>query len=157
MPPASQLDGKKILIVDDEPDILETLTDLLDMCVTDTAGDFETANRLLEKNTYDMTVLDVMGVQGYDLLETASQKEIPSVMLTAHALTRDNFEKSLDRGARAYVPKDKMFEIDAILEDVIEEKDPAAGARGKWFQRVKGYFEDKFGVGWQEKKTGAGP
>ena len=149
--------GKKILIVDDEPDILETLTDLLDMCVTDTAEDFETASRLLENNTYDMTVLDVMGVNGYDLLETAKQKEIPSVMLTAHALTRDNFEKSMQKGARAYVPKDKMFEIDGILEDVIEEKDRAPGSHGKSFNRVKGYFEDKFGAGWQGEKAGDGP
>ena len=56
MAPTHHLDGKKILIVDDEPDILETLTDLLDMCVTDTAQDFETAASMLEKNTYDMTV-----------------------------------------------------------------------------------------------------
>ena len=148
MSPSHRLNGKKILIVDDEPDILETLTDLLDMCVTDTAQDFETATSMLEKNTYDMTVLDVMGVNGYELLETANQKEIPSVMLTAHALTKDNFEKSMDKGARAYLPKDKMYEIDTILEDVLEEKDQAAGMRGKWFDRVKGYFEDKFGTGW---------
>ena len=143
-----RLNGKKILIVDDEPDILETLTDLLDMCVTETAQDFETAASLLEKNTYDMTVLDVMGVNGYELLETANQKEIPSVMLTAHALSSDNFVKSMDKGARAYLPKDKMFEIDTILEEVLEEKDQAAGTNGKWFERVKGYFEDKFGAGW---------
>ena len=151
MAPTHHLDGKKILIVDDEPDILETLTDLLDMCVTETAEDFETATSLLEHNTYDMTVLDIMGVNGYELLETANQKEIPSVMLTAHALTKDNFEKSMDKGARAYLPKDKMYEIDTILEDVLEEKDQAAGAGGKWFNRVKSYFEDKFGAGWQGK------
>lgn len=148
MSPASQLDGKKILIVDDEPDILETLTDLLDMCVTQTAEDFETATSLLEDNTYDMTVLDVMGVNGYELLETANQKEIPSVMLTANALTKDNFDKSMERGARAYVPKDKMFEIDTILEDVFEEKDQPDPKQGKWFDRVKDYFEAKFGAGW---------
>ena len=148
MAPTHHLDGKKILIVDDEPDILETLTDLLDMCVTETAEDFETATSLLEHNTYDMTVLDIMGVNGYELLETANQKEIPSVMLTAHALTKDNFEKSMDKGARAYLPKDKMYEIDTILEDVFEEKDQATNPRGKWFDRVKGYFETKFGDGW---------
>ena len=148
MSPAHHLDGKKILIVDDEPDILETLADLLDMCVTDTAQDFETASSMLEKNTYDMTVLDVMGVNGYELLETANQKEIPSVMLTAHALTKDNFTKSMDKGARAYLPKDKMYEIDTILEDVLEEKDQAAGTHGKWFDRVKDYFEATFGTGW---------
>ena len=151
MPPTHHLDGKKILIVDDEPDILETLTDLLDMCVTDTAQDYETAASMLEKNTYDMTVLDVMGVNGYELLETANQKEIPSVMLTAHALTKDNFEKSMEGGARAYLPKDKMYEIDTFLEDVLEEKDQTAGTHGKWFDRVKGYFEAKFGHGWQEE------
>ena len=37
------LKGKKILIVDDEADILETLTDLLDMCMTETIKDFDTA------------------------------------------------------------------------------------------------------------------
>ena len=148
MAPSSLLSGKKILIVDDEPDILETLTDLLDMCVTDTAQDFETAAGMLEKNTYDMTVLDVMGVNGYELLERANQKEIPAVMLTAHALSKDNFTKSMDKGARAYLPKDKMFEIDTFLEDVFEEKDQAPGNRGKWFDRAKDYFEDKFGTGW---------
>ena len=35
------LENKKILIVDDEPDVLETLADLLDMCRIDTALDFE--------------------------------------------------------------------------------------------------------------------
>ena len=148
MSPASQLEGKKILIVDDEPDILETLTDLLDMCVTDSAKDFETAASMLETNTYDMTVLDVMGVNGYELLEAANRKEIPSVMLTAHALTKDNFNKSMDKGARAYLPKDKMFEIDTILEDVFEEKDQKDPKQGKWFGRVKDYFEAAFGKGW---------
>ena len=93
MAPSHPLNGKKILIVDDEPDILETLTDLLDMCVTETAEDFETATSLLKQNTYDMTVLDIMGVNGYELLETAKQKEIPSVMLTAHALLETSTEK----------------------------------------------------------------
>ena len=148
MAPTHHLDGKKILIVYDDPDILETLTDLLDMCVTETAEDFETATSLLENNTYDMTVLDIMGVNGYELLETANQKEIPSVMLTAHALNRDNFTKSMDKGARAYLPKDKMYEIDTFLEDIFEEKDQATGTLGKWFDRAKGYFEAKFGKGW---------
>ena len=39
------LEGKRILIVDDEPDVLETLLELLDMCNIDTAPDFETAEK----------------------------------------------------------------------------------------------------------------
>ena len=38
------LKGKRVLIVDDEPDILETLSEMLEMCFTDTAPNFETAH-----------------------------------------------------------------------------------------------------------------
>ena len=31
-------------------------------------------------------------------------------MLTAHALDPDNFVKSIKKGARAYIPKDKISE-----------------------------------------------
>ena len=42
------LDGKKILIVDDEPDVLETLEELLPMCDISTAATFDEAKKLLE-------------------------------------------------------------------------------------------------------------
>ena len=41
------LRGKKILIVDDEPEVLGTLKEILDMCVIDTAPDFIKAKELL--------------------------------------------------------------------------------------------------------------
>jgi FixJ family two-component response regulator len=41
--------GKRILIVDDEPDVLEALGELLDMCEIDYARNFETGERLLMK------------------------------------------------------------------------------------------------------------
>lgn len=43
------LEGKRILIVDDEPDILETLEELLDVCQTDSASSFESAVTLLKR------------------------------------------------------------------------------------------------------------
>jgi DNA-binding response OmpR family regulator len=97
------LAGKRILIVDDEPDILETLEEMLDMCLVDTAPNFETAQKFLRKNTYDGAVLDIMGVRGYDLLELCKEKGIPALMLTAHALSPDNLVKSIKRGAKSYV------------------------------------------------------
>jgi len=89
------LKDKKILIVDDEPDILETLMELLDMCLIDSAPDFETAKKFLSKNTYDAAILDIMGVRGYDLLQITTQKEIPALMLTAHALSPEHLIKSI--------------------------------------------------------------
>ena len=71
------LKGKKILIVDDEKDILEQLIELLDMCRIDTASSFEDGKRLLESEIYDIAVLDIMGVRGFELLEIAKRRKIP--------------------------------------------------------------------------------
>jgi DNA-binding response OmpR family regulator len=141
------LEGKKLLIVDDEQDVLETLKDLLDMCSIDTAADFQTAEKLLNQNKYDVAVLDIMGVKGYDLLEIANKNGVPALMLTAHALSPDDFGKSISGGAKAYIPKEKMTEIAVFVEDLLKVQ------RGdekpyKWFSRLKSFFEWQFGKDW---------
>jgi len=40
-------------------------------------------------------------------------------MLTAHALSVQALQKSIQMGARAYIPKEKMAEIVPFLEDVL--------------------------------------
>jgi DNA-binding response OmpR family regulator len=62
MDPNKLLKGKKILVVDDEPDVLESLVELLDMCKIDTALSFEEGKKLLETDNYDIAILDIMGV-----------------------------------------------------------------------------------------------
>lgn len=152
MPNQDILEGKRILIVDDEPDILETLEELLDMCLIDTAPNFETARKFLDKNTYDAAVLDIMGVQGYDLLKIATQKGIPCLMLTAHALSPDNLVKSLKEGAQSYVPKDKITEIATYVAETIEAHERGRQERDvRWFGRLKPFFDRKFGKGWRKK------
>ena len=144
------LAGKKLLIVDDEPDVLETLKELLDMCDIDTAASFEAAEQLLNQNKYDVAVLDIMGVKGYDLLEIANQKGIPALMLTAHALSADNFAQSILAGAKAYIPKEKMSEIAVYLADLLKVQ---AGSQKPfaWFRRLRTFFDTQFGRDWLEK------
>jgi DNA-binding response OmpR family regulator len=70
------LEGKRILLVDDEPDVLASLADLLPMCETVKASNFKAAKAYLENEYFDLTVLDIMGVEGYQLLEIANQKRV---------------------------------------------------------------------------------
>lgn len=144
------LKDKKILIVDDEPDILETLEEMLDMCLIDSAPNYETAKKFLEKNKYDLAILDIMGVRGYDLLELATKKGVPSLMLTAHALSPDNLIKSIKKGARSYIPKDKIGDIDTYVADILEEVEEE-DQEPKWFLKLRPFFDKKFGPDWREK------
>ena len=116
------LDGKKILIVDDEPDVLDSLEELLSMCDVVKASSFETAKECIEQGQFDLVILDIMGVSGYDLLEIATNKNFTAVMLTAHALTPENIAKSYREGAAYFLPKEEMVNITSFLNEILEAK-----------------------------------
>ena len=143
------LSGKRILIVDDEPDVLESLEELLDVCVIDSATSFETAKKLLERNTYDAAILDIMGVDGFRLLGLVEKKGIPALMLTAHAISAESLVKSLRKGAYAYIPKHEMANVDRYLVDVIHAKSKGGNIPQKWFNDLSPFFDRKFGSEWK--------
>ena len=145
------LKGKKILVVDDERDILETLEELLDNCVIETASTFESASELLKSKVYDAAILDIMGVKGFDLLEIAIDRKIPALMLTAHGLNPDNLVGSIKLGAKSYIPKEKMSEIDIYLKEIFIAQQKGIEKSGNWFARLKSFFDNRFGTGWQNK------
>ena len=145
------LNGKKILIVDDEPDVLETLRELLSMCDVTEAATFEQGKEFLEKQVFDIAILDIMGVDGYKLLEIARQRKIVPVMLTAHALSPENTIKSYKRGAALYVPKDKMANIATYIEDVLEALSKGKSTWWRWLDRFESYYEKKFEAVWKDK------
>ena len=144
------LNDKRILVVDDEPDILETLEELLeDMFMVDPASSFEKAVSFLKNNTYDVAILDIMGVRGYDLLEATHALGIPTLMLTAHALSADNLKKSIELGADAYIPKDKMVDISMYVEDVLMSRQNKK-KNFKWYAGMMPFFDKFFGEGWKD-------
>jgi DNA-binding response OmpR family regulator len=145
------LKDKRVLIVDDEPDVLETLEELLNQCLIDKAPSFETGVKFLNKNPYDLAILDIMGVKGYDLLRMATEKGIPAIMLTAHALSPENLIKSIKEGAHSYVPKDKLPEIATFVKDILEARQEGTEKPARWFFRLKPFFDKNFGTAWREK------
>ena len=144
------LTGKNILIVDDEPDVLDTLEDLLSMCEVTKAADFDAAKEFMARQPFDMAVLDIMGVSGYELLEIAVKHEIPAVMLTAHALTPDNIVKSFREGAAYFLPKEKMADIASFLADVFDARAKGENTWDRWMVRLAGYCEKTFGAKWMD-------
>jgi DNA-binding NtrC family response regulator len=144
------LDGKRILIVDDEPDVLESLEELLPMCEVGKASNFEGAKEQLENHFFDMAILDIMGVEGFKLLEIANDKRVIAVMLTAHAFSPEKTVRSYKEGAASYIPKEKMPHIVTYLNDIWEAKEKGKNLWWRWLDRFASYYDRKFESDWQK-------
>ncbi len=148
----SLLDGKRMLAVDDEPDILDVLREDLEKygVLLDTASSYEEGFQKMTSYTYDLVILDIMGVRGFDLLMFATSQNTPAVMLTAHALNPESLKKSIELGARAYVPKDEIDRIAPFVEDVLTLTYQAAWK--SLFERLGGFFGKRFGPQWRKSE-----
>lgn len=144
------LKGKRILIVDDEPDVIETIKDLLGMCSLVEAYTFEDARDFFEQESFDMAILDIMGVDGYKLLEIAKDKDVPAIMLTANALSVSHTVRSFKGGAAFYVPKEEMIHIERFLKDILVARKKGKNLRNRWLERMGSFYEKKFGPDWQQ-------
>jgi DNA-binding response OmpR family regulator len=149
------LDGKRVLAVDDEPDVLalveEEILGSCPQCKVDKATTFNEAEKFLKTKDYDIVILDIMGVKGFDLLELAVSRNFRVAMLTSHALSSEALKRSFQLKARSYLPKEKLGEIVPFLEDVLRNE--YLPGWNLLYEKLKVYFNGKFGADW-EKKTG---
>lgn len=122
----------KILLVDDEPKLLEQLSQSLttDKYDVDTAADGEAALDKLFANPYDLVLLDIMlpKTDGLSVLREMRQAEIktPVLLLTAKGDIEDRI-KGLDLGADDYLAKpfsiaELMARIRALLRRTTGQK-----------------------------------
>jgi CheY-like chemotaxis protein len=148
----SILNGKAILAVDDEPDVLSTLEEEIvgaaPKCKFEKATTYQEAANKLESQTYDVVILDIMGVRGFDLLDLAVKKNLRVAMLTAHALTPEALKRSFEMKARAYLPKEKLGEVVPFLEDVLKYEYLTGWKR--LMKKLESYFDARWGKYWQK-------
>ena len=113
----------RILIAEDDASIANLIrTVLVDAGYRCTwAPDGEQAADLLEKESFDLALLDIMlpGVNGYDLLEYCKSLEVPVIFLTALGGVEDRV-RGLRSGAEDYLPKPfALTELLARVETVL--------------------------------------
>jgi two-component system OmpR family response regulator len=107
----------RILVVEDEPDLLASLAQALreEGYAVDTAADGEEGLYKAEATDYDVLVLDVMlpKLDGWELLKRLRKtRKTPVLMLTARDASRDRV-RGLDTGADDYVVK--PFDLPELL------------------------------------------
>ncbi len=148
----SVLNGKTILAVDDESDVLTILEEEIRQecpaCTLDKATTFEEASQKLASYSYDLVILDIMGVRGFDLLKRAAIKKLPVAMLTAHALTPDALKRSIELGARAYLPKEMLGEVIPFLEDILTYE--YLSGWNRLLRKLEKFFKFRWGEYWRK-------
>lgn len=138
------LKGKRVLIVDDEDDIRQTVAELLEGCEVIEASSFDEARLLLETSELDIAILDIMGVEGYQLLDIANRRGILAVILTARALEPKDVVRSYRGGAASFLPKEKMGEITVFLRDVLEANEKGRDPWWRWMSRLASFWKSDF-------------
>ena len=122
---SSESNGKKILIVDDEQDIVETLKFMLEaqgyecFCAYDGENGLNMAKEIMP----DLMILDVMmpKINGYKISRLLKYdnkyKDIPIIMVTARSQEDDKL-LGQETGVNEYITK--PFELDEVIAKVNE-------------------------------------
>jgi CheY-like chemotaxis protein/GAF domain-containing protein len=119
------LDGKHVLVADDEPVIRQTLNDVLSSlgCNVDTAKDGEEACSLVAQRTYDLIISDVKmpNKNGYAIFAMAKDKDpnTPVIFMTGFGYDPNHsIIRARRQGLQAVLFK--PFKVDELLEAVRE-------------------------------------
>ena len=147
------LEEKRILVVDDEPDVLETVTDLLESSQVVTAGSFEDARQKIAEESFDLVLLDIMGVNGFALLEACRAAKLPAAMLTAHALNIESLNLAVRLGALSFLPKEELHRLPELVAEIFDGLEQGKTHWKKLFQRLGHFFKERLGILWEDESS----
>ncbi|OHX11350.1 response regulator [Chromobacterium sphagni] len=134
--------ASRLLIVDDDPDLRDLLSDYLSRqgMVVAAVGDGDAMNRILAEQSFDILILDLMlpGTDGLTLCrDLRSRSSMPILMLTARGDELDRII-GLEMGADDYLPKpfnprELLARVRSILRRVEERRSSHSALRSLQF------------------------
>lgn len=151
------LKDREILAVDDEPDVLEVIKEqLFDSHITGVTS-FESARQLIESKSFDLVILDIMGVNGFELLELCVSRGMPAAMLTGVAMDIRSVNRAVKLGAVSFLPKDALGSLRELTAEILDGLEQGQSHWAKLFKRLGPLFKEKFSIVWEdlEKRTRA--
>jgi two-component system response regulator CpxR len=152
MPYEDVLSGKKVLAVDDEDAVLDIIVEQLSACEVTTANSFEKAKQHLENENFDLAILDIMGVRGFDLLLLAKKEGVRAVMLTAHSMNAESMQESADKGAVSFLPKEELFRLEELIAEIFGDLSEGRPHWPKLEKRLGDRLKREWGELWERIK-----
>ena len=133
--PNEALRGARILVVDDDLGIRQSLGELLEAegCVVTTAGDGAEALEALERAPVDLVLSDVVmpRMDGYELFTTVRERfpDLPILMMTAFHYDRDHVIKRSRMEGLAGVIFKKPVDPERLRDALVDALGKTRGAR----------------------------
>jgi two-component system, OmpR family, response regulator CpxR len=132
----------RVLVVDDEPDACEIIREELQACSVECVRTYDDARARLAANAYDVVLLDIMGVRGFELLDEFGARH-RCVMLTAHALNRKDFDRAKALKAVLFLSKEEIGTLEEYVRRAATAHEPLWDwlakrvEPGRWFAEAK--------------------
>jgi DNA-binding NtrC family response regulator len=140
-------------VVDDEPDILDTVKEVLASSQVVVAGSFNEARGIIDAEDFDLVILDIMGVDGFALLEACRAKKLPAAMLTAHAMNVESLNRAVRLGAVSFMPKEELSRLPELVAEILEGLEQGQTHWAKLFKRLGPFFKEKLGILWEDEES----
>jgi len=105
---------------------------------------------MLESKNYDVVVLDIMGVRGFDLLDQAVKRKFPTAMLTAHSLNPESLKRSIEMGLALTSPRKNLKKL--FLSWKTFWNRPMFVCLGRTMNKLEGYFASRWGELWRKSE-----
>ena len=116
-----------ILIVDDEPQIVQTIADYFPEFTILTAGNGEEGLRAMDESMPDLIVTDIImpDMEGIEFIQQATQRypSIPVVAMSGSPLGQKYLEDAIRFGAIEKIQKPfDLEELEAIINKLLDNK-----------------------------------
>ena len=143
----STRNGKRILAVDDDPDLLEVLEEEIVAVYPDfkveKAHRFWQAVEKMTCITYDAVILDMTSGYGFKLLELAQSRHLPVGLLTTYPILPEHPRLPTQMAARAFLSKERLGDAAPFLEKIMDGKSKYVFLLKRWLRRFVGILRRK--------------
>ncbi len=134
------LERKRILVVDCEPETLDTVAEVLSASEVVTVGNADEARPLIAKDFFDLAILDTVGANGCDLLRDCHANKLLAALLTARIVEVRRLNMAMKLGAMSFFCKDELHRLPESVAELFERMEKGKPYSTKLFPRIRAAF-----------------
>lgn len=136
------LAGKRILIVDHEPQVRDMVAEALAALEVVAVKSVEDARPLIASESFDLVILDTVDANGCDLLQDCHANRLPTAMLTTSKIEVSRLNEALRRGVMSVFPRDELQRLPETVAELLERLEKGKTYSTKLFRFFGSLFRE---------------